>query len=169
MSGEPRGWEGPVSMLTGKVCVINGAASMIGRAVAERFAGETIPASSPPPRCRWTAASPKRSPSPENQLHPWRCSSGRRRMSDPSGSLRRMISRAHDDQPAPAPDPFTPQRCACGHPVYFPGKRLCCVRSCWFRRGGMLGCGMVVERRICRPWSGSPPAKPACHAQQTCH
>lgn len=28
------------TMLTGKVCVVNGAASMIGRAVAERFARE---------------------------------------------------------------------------------------------------------------------------------
>jgi NAD(P)-dependent dehydrogenase (short-subunit alcohol dehydrogenase family) len=30
----------PVPLLAGKVCVVNGAASVIGRAVAERFASE---------------------------------------------------------------------------------------------------------------------------------
>jgi hypothetical protein len=39
------------------------------------------------------------------------------RMSDPSGSLRRMTSPAHGDQHTSGSDPFIAQRCACGHPV----------------------------------------------------
>jgi len=69
--------------------------------------------------------------SPEGEL-PGTRGACHRRMSDPSGGVRRMSSPAHGDQHTSASDPFIAQRCACGHPVYSDGQpgRLCTLCAC---------------------------------------